>query len=117
APLLLHARTLFFTDGRYRHQAEAEVPGAEVVLAPGDLVGAVGGVVRTSGDGLGFEPAGLTWGEGQRRRARRSGSLPARWWARSAGWCAPRAPASASSRPGSPGARASGCARACPARP
>jgi Xaa-Pro aminopeptidase len=46
ALLLLHDRTLFFTDGRYRHQAAAEVPGAEVVLAPGDLVGAVGGVVR-----------------------------------------------------------------------
>jgi len=69
ALLLLHDRTLFFTDGRYRHQAAAEVPGVEVVLAPGDLVGAVGGVVRTSGDGLGFEPAGLTWGEGQRLRS------------------------------------------------
>jgi Xaa-Pro aminopeptidase len=69
ALLLLHDRTVFFTDGRYRHQAAAEVPGAEVVLAPGDLVGAVGGVVRTAGNGLGFEPAGLTWGEGQRLRA------------------------------------------------
>jgi Xaa-Pro aminopeptidase len=69
ALLLLHDRTLFFTDGRYRHQAAAEVPGAEVVLAPGDLIGAVGGVVRTAGNGLGFEPAGLTWGEGQRLRA------------------------------------------------
>ena len=69
ALLLLHDRTLFFTDGRYRHQAAAEVPGVEVVLAPGDLVGAVGGVVRTSGGGLGFEPAGLTWGEGQRLRS------------------------------------------------
>jgi Xaa-Pro aminopeptidase len=69
ALLLLHDRTLFFTDGRYRHQAAAEVPGAEVVLAPGDLVGAVGGVVRTAGNGLGFEPAGLTWDEGQRLRA------------------------------------------------
>jgi Xaa-Pro aminopeptidase len=69
ALLLLHDRTLFFTDGRYRHQAAAEVPGAEVVLAPGDLIGAVGGVVRTGGNGLGFEPAGLTWGEGQRLRA------------------------------------------------
>jgi Xaa-Pro aminopeptidase len=69
ALLLLLDRTLFFTDGRYRHQAAAEVPGAEVVLAPGDLIGAVGGVVRTSGGGLGFEPAGLTWGEGQRLRS------------------------------------------------
>ncbi|HEX7149516.1 MAG TPA: Xaa-Pro peptidase family protein [Actinomycetota bacterium] len=69
ALLLLHDRTLFFTDGRYRHQAATEVPGAEVVLAPGDLVGAVGGVVRAGGNGLGFEPAGLTWGEGQRLRS------------------------------------------------
>jgi len=68
ALLLLHDRTLFFTDGRYRHQAAAEVPGAEVVLAPGDLIGAVGGVVRTAGGGLGFEPGGLTWGDGQRLR-------------------------------------------------
>jgi Xaa-Pro aminopeptidase len=68
ALLLLHDRTLFFTDGRYRRQAAAEVPGAEVVLAPGDLIGAVSGVVRTAGDGLGFEPGGLTWGDGQRLR-------------------------------------------------
>ena len=68
ALLLLHDRTLFFTDGRYRHQAAAEVPGAEVVLAPGDLIGAVGGVVRAGGNGLGFEPAGLTWAEGNRLR-------------------------------------------------
>jgi Xaa-Pro aminopeptidase len=69
ALLLLHDRTLFFTDGRYRQQAAAEVPGAEVVLAPGDLIGAVGGVVRAGGNDLGFEPAGLTWGEGQRLRS------------------------------------------------
>ena len=69
ALLLLHDRTLFFTDGRYRHQAATEVPGAEVVIAPGDLIGAVGGVVRAGGNGLGFEPAGLTWGEGQRLRS------------------------------------------------
>jgi Xaa-Pro aminopeptidase len=68
ALLLLHDRTLFFTDGRYRHQAAAEVPGAEVVLA-GDLIGAVGGVLRSGGNDLGFEPAGLTWGEGQRLRS------------------------------------------------
>jgi Xaa-Pro aminopeptidase len=68
ALLLLHDRTLFFTDGRYRHQAAAEVPGVEVVLAPGDLIGAVNGVVRTAGNGLGFEPAGLTWNDGQRLR-------------------------------------------------
>jgi Xaa-Pro aminopeptidase len=69
ALLLLHDRTLFFTDGRYRHQAAAEVPGAEVVLAPGDLIGAVGGVVRPAATASGFEPAGLTWGEGQRLRS------------------------------------------------
>jgi Xaa-Pro aminopeptidase len=69
ALLLLHDRTLFFTDRRYEQQAAAEVPGAEVVLAPGDLFGAVAGVVRAAGDGLGFEPAGLTWGDGQRLRA------------------------------------------------
>jgi Xaa-Pro aminopeptidase len=74
ALLLLHDRTLLFTDGRYRHQAAAEVPGAEIVLAPGDLIGAVGGVVRTAGNGLGFEPGGLTWGEGQRLRS----ALPGR---------------------------------------
>jgi Xaa-Pro aminopeptidase len=69
ALLLLHDRTLFFTDGRYRHQAAAEVPGVEVVIAPGDLIGAVGGVVRTAESGLGFEPAGMTWGDGQRLRS------------------------------------------------
>jgi Xaa-Pro aminopeptidase len=69
ALLLLHDRTMFFTDRRYEQQAAAEVPGAEVVLAPGDLVGAVAGVLRAAGDGLGFEPAGLTWGDGQRLRA------------------------------------------------
>jgi Xaa-Pro aminopeptidase len=68
ALLLLHDRTLFFTDRRYDQQAAAEVPGAEVVLAPGDLIGAVAGVLRGAGDGLGFEPAGLTWGDGQRLR-------------------------------------------------
>jgi Xaa-Pro aminopeptidase len=68
ALLLLHDRTLFFTDGRYRHQAAAEVPGAEVVLASGDLIGAVGGAVRAGGNDLGFEPAGLTWAEGNRLR-------------------------------------------------
>jgi Xaa-Pro aminopeptidase len=69
ALLLLHDRTLFFTDGRYRQQAATEVPGAEVVLAPGDLIGAVGGVLRSGGNDLGFEPAGLTWSEGQRLRS------------------------------------------------
>ena len=58
ALLLLHDRTLFFTDGRYRHQAATEVPGAEVVLTPGDLVGAVAGAVRAGGNGLGFSRPG-----------------------------------------------------------
>jgi Xaa-Pro aminopeptidase len=68
ALLLLHDRSLFFTDRRYERQA-AEVPDTEVVLAPGDLIGGVAGVLRAAGDGLGFEPAGLTWGDGQRLRA------------------------------------------------
>jgi len=74
ALLLLHDRTLFFTDRRYEQQAAAEVPGTEVVLAPGDLIGGVAGVLRAAGDGLGFEPAGLTWGDGQRLRAAVPGS-------------------------------------------
>jgi Xaa-Pro aminopeptidase len=74
ALLLLHDRTIFFTDRRYEQQAGAEVPGAELVLAPGDLIGAVAGVLRAAGDGLGFEPAGLNWGDGQRLRA----SVPGR---------------------------------------
>jgi len=65
--LLLHDRTVFFTDRRYERQA-AEVDGAEVVLAPGDLIAGVIGVLGSDGDGLGFEPGGLTWGSGQRLR-------------------------------------------------
>jgi Xaa-Pro aminopeptidase/Xaa-Pro dipeptidase len=67
ALLLLHDRTVFFTDRRYERQA-AEVDGAEVVIAPGDLIAGVIGVLGTDGDGLGFEPGGLTWGTGQRLR-------------------------------------------------
>ncbi|HVD15483.1 MAG TPA: Xaa-Pro peptidase family protein [Actinomycetota bacterium] len=67
ALLLLHDRTVFFTDRRYERQA-SEVDGAEVVMAPGDLITAVIGVLGTDGDGLGFEPGGLTWGTGQRLR-------------------------------------------------
>jgi Xaa-Pro aminopeptidase len=74
ALLLLHDRTLFFTDRRYERQAAVEVPGAEMVLAPGDLIGGVASVLRAAGDGLGFEPAGLTWGDGQRLRAAVPGS-------------------------------------------
>jgi Xaa-Pro aminopeptidase len=67
ALLLLHDRTVFFTDRRYERQA-SEVDDAEVVMAPGDLITAVIGVLGTDGDGLGFEPGGLTWGTGQRLR-------------------------------------------------
>jgi Xaa-Pro aminopeptidase len=67
ALLLLHDRTVFFTDRRYERQA-AEVDGVEVVLAPGDLIAGVIGVLGSDGDGLGFEPGGLTWGSGQRLR-------------------------------------------------
>jgi Xaa-Pro aminopeptidase len=67
ALLLLHDRTVFFTDRRYERQA-VEVDDAEVVMAPGDLIAAVIGVLGSNGDGLGFEPGGLTWGTGQRLR-------------------------------------------------
>jgi Xaa-Pro aminopeptidase len=67
ALLLLHDRTVFFTDRRYERQAW-QVDDAEVVMAPGDLITAVIGVLGTDGDGLGFEPGGLTWGTGQRLR-------------------------------------------------
>jgi Xaa-Pro dipeptidase len=69
ALLLLHDRTIFFTDRRYEAQAAAEVPGAELVLAPGDLIAGVVSVLGNDGDGLGFEPGGLTWGMGQRLRS------------------------------------------------
>jgi Xaa-Pro aminopeptidase len=48
ALLLLHDRSLFFTDRRYERQAAAEVPDTEVVLAPGDLIGGVAGVLRAA---------------------------------------------------------------------
>src|SRR4029453_13224846 len=67
ALLLLHDRPLFFTDGRYRHQAAAEVPGAEVVLAAGDLIGAVGGGGGAGGGGLGGWAAGPPLGAGTPR--------------------------------------------------
>jgi Xaa-Pro aminopeptidase len=67
ALLLLHDRTVLFTDRRYERQAW-QVDDAEVVMAPGDLIAAVIGVLGTDGDGLGFEPGGLTWGSGQRLR-------------------------------------------------
>jgi Xaa-Pro aminopeptidase len=74
ALLLLHDRTLFFTDRRYEQQAAAEVPGTELVMAPGDQIGAVASVLRAAGDGLGFEPAGLSWDDGQRLRIAVPGS-------------------------------------------
>ncbi|HYT27019.1 MAG TPA: Xaa-Pro peptidase family protein [Actinomycetota bacterium] len=74
ALLLFLDRTVFFTDRRYERQAAAEVPGAEIVLVPGDLIAGVVSVLGSDGDGLGFEPDGLTWAMGQRLRA----SLPGR---------------------------------------
>jgi len=74
ALLLFHDRTIFFTDRRYEAQAAVEVAGAEIVMAPGDLVAGVVTVLGNDGDGLGFEPMGLTWGSGQRLRT----SLPGR---------------------------------------
>jgi len=59
----------FFTDRRYDQVASRLLPDAEIVLAPGgDLVSAVAGVLGVDGEGLGFEPAGLTWADGQRLR-------------------------------------------------
>jgi Xaa-Pro aminopeptidase/Xaa-Pro dipeptidase len=69
ALLLLHDRTLFFTDRRYEQHAARRVEEAELVLAPGDLIGAVATVLSPLDEGLGFEPDGLTWGDGQRLRA------------------------------------------------
>src|SRR6266702_5463011 len=69
ALLLLHDRTLFFTDRRYERHAAARVEEAELVLAPGGLIGAVAGVLGPLDEGLGFEPNGLSWGDGQRLRA------------------------------------------------
>jgi Xaa-Pro aminopeptidase len=69
ALLLFHDRTVFFTDRRYEAQAAAEVVGAEIVMAASELVAGVIAVLGNDGDGLGFEPMGLTWGTGQRLRA------------------------------------------------
>ncbi len=69
AVLLLHDRTLFFTDRRYEQQASERVEEAELVLAQAGLIAAVVSVVAPLDEGLGFEPAGLTWGDGQRLRA------------------------------------------------
>jgi Xaa-Pro aminopeptidase len=66
ALLLLHDRTVFFTDRRYERHAAGHLAEAELVLAPGDLIGAVVAVLGPVDEGLGFEPGGLTWGDGQR---------------------------------------------------
>jgi Xaa-Pro aminopeptidase len=60
---------VFFTDRRYDQVAARLLPEAELVLALyGDLVGAVAEAPGADGEGLGFEPAGLTWAEGERLR-------------------------------------------------
>jgi Xaa-Pro aminopeptidase len=69
AVLLLHDRTLFFTDRRYQQQASSQVAEAELVLAPGDLIGGVVSVVAPLDEGLGFEPRGLSFQDGQRLRS------------------------------------------------
>jgi Xaa-Pro aminopeptidase len=69
AVLLLHDHTLFFTDRRYERQASSQVEEAELVLAPGDLIGAVVSVVSPLDEGIGFEPAGLSFRDGQRLRS------------------------------------------------
>jgi Xaa-Pro aminopeptidase len=38
-------------------------------MAPGNLIGAVVGVLGPADEGLGFEPGGVSWGDGQRLRA------------------------------------------------
>jgi Xaa-Pro aminopeptidase len=68
ALLLLHDRTIFFTDRRYEQHAADRVHEAELVMAPGDLIGAVATVLGPLDEGLGFEPDGLSWGDGQRLR-------------------------------------------------
>jgi Xaa-Pro aminopeptidase len=68
ALLLLHDGTIFFTDRRYEQHAAAQVEEADLVMAPGDLIGAVVTVLGPLDDGLGFEPDGLSWGDGQRLR-------------------------------------------------
>jgi Xaa-Pro aminopeptidase len=73
ALLLLHDRTLFFTDRRYEQQASSQVTDAELVMAPGGLIGAVVSVIAPLDEGLGFEPAGLSWEDGQRLRSRLRG--------------------------------------------
>jgi Xaa-Pro aminopeptidase len=65
ALLLLPDRDVFLTDRRYEDQAGWQVPGVEVSSSPADLIG---GARRAGGERLrlGFEPAGLTWLDGQR---------------------------------------------------
>jgi Xaa-Pro aminopeptidase len=79
AILVLHGQTLFFTDRRYQQQASSLVREAELVLAPGDLIGAVVNVISSLDLDIGFEPAGLSWEDGQRLRSgpRGRSALPA----------------------------------------
>lgn len=65
ALLLGEATDVLFTDRRYDQQVAAEVAAVEVTLAPGDLIGVVIKTLPPS-TRLGFEPAGLTWLDGQR---------------------------------------------------
>jgi Xaa-Pro aminopeptidase len=65
ALLLREDADVLLTDRRYDQQAASEVEGAAVVLAPGDLIAKVIDLLP-SGVRLGFEPAGLTWLNGQR---------------------------------------------------
>jgi Xaa-Pro aminopeptidase len=73
AILLLRDRSLFFTDRRYQQWASRLVEEAELVLAPGDLIGAVVNVVSSLDEVVGFEPAGLSWEDGQRLRSGHGG--------------------------------------------
>jgi len=61
ALVLTHRAVLLFTDGRYRHQARAEVRGARVVIHAGDPVAAAGRWLRSKGTGrVAYEADGLT---------------------------------------------------------
>jgi Xaa-Pro aminopeptidase len=69
ALLLMESRTVLLSDRRYQQQAAVEVPGAELVLAPGDLIGPAAELLAAAGGRVGFEPAGLLWGDAERLRA------------------------------------------------
>ena len=71
ALVVLPDRAVLLTDPRYGEQAALEVPEAEVRVTRGDLIEAVAAVLAAAPAPVGFEPEGLTWGAGQRLRARR----------------------------------------------